>query len=616
MPINKTLITLFLVPSVLSSVLSSAQNKGKTYKNMTPPTPKVVIPYKYSTLNAPPGMVYIRGGSTKIKYNQSASDTNSIKKVSLTSFFIDKTEVTNEQYRQFTNWVIDSIAIVKYLRDDEYFLEESDKNSSKSGSSSNSDNNNSANNNNNKNSNNSASTPPPPVSIDTSGFNPGGTVAAPPPPAATPADTSAMPATVAADQPAITGKRINWAKVSHNKIFNSKDEDIKSKIAPMLDENGKVKRELYVFNYRYMKPNNVKSRKAEYKTVPVNIYPNEAVWSQDLTNAQTDLYVENYFTAPPFNDYPVVGVDWVQANAFAYWRSIAETSYNIMPPYMKYYHLTYTLPSEAQWVYAAEGYYDMLEAPDSLIDSLDKMVTHDTTMTPHSDSMIAATLAATKPTSTVDSAKQAAREDRLERKRKAKRGNYYLADYFRFGMAKYGGKYKGQGAEGDLGGPYVDSTVVHKDPNGMLENFKQNEGEYWEDGSALTTPVMSFAPNEFGLYNMEGNVAEWVMDAYSPSTYAFVSDLNPCLQYDADSTDADAMKRKVVRGGSFMGNPASLTPYYRDLELQNVSHCFIGFRCVMQAPEILYKNVATRRHTMRGKQVKYRMWGNRLPEIH
>ena len=149
----------------------------------------------------------------------------------------------------------------------------------------------------------------------------------------------------------------------------------------------------------------------------------------------------------------------------------------------------------------------------------------------------------------------------------------------------------------------------------MLENFKQEEGDYWEDGAALTTPVMAFSPNEFGLYNMEGNVSEWTLDAYSPSVFAFVSDLNPVLLYDADSTDADAMKRKVVRGGSFMSNAKSLTPYYRDLELQNIAHCFIGFRCVMQAPEIIYKNTSTRKTTVRGKHVKGKLSGIRLPEI-
>jgi len=55
------------------------------------------------------------------------------------------------------------------------------------------------------------------------------------------------------------------------------------------------------------------------------------------------------------------------------------------------------------------------------------------------------------------------------------------------------------------------------------------------------------------------------------------------------------MKRKVVRGGSFVSNAKALSPFTRDYELQDNVHCYIGFRCVMSAPEILSKKVATRR---------------------
>ena len=94
---------------------------------------------------------------------------------------------------------------------------------------------------------------------------------------------------------------------------------------------------------------------------------------------------------------------------------------------------------------------------------------------------------------------------------------------------------------------------------------------------------------------MVGNVSEWVLDAYSPSAFAFISDVNPVLLFDADTTEADAMKRKVVRGGSFMSNARALSPYTRDNELQMNAHCYIGFRCILPAPEILNKSVATRR---------------------
>jgi len=629
MPINKTLITLPLVfITLLSSVLCSAQSKTKS--GARPAKPHPVIPYNHTNLNAPPGMVYIKGGSTTIKYDQSSTDTNSLRKVSLTSFFIDKTEVTNEQYRQFINWVADSIAVVRYLKDDKYFIEVksgSDKGSSDKG--------------NNAKSDESANNPPPTAStVADSAKTPGdttktaGTIA----PAVNTSDTSAgKNAGIAANNSdtsagksmpsdtSVVRKRIDWTKVNHNQIFNTKDADMRAKIQPMLDDNGNIKKEFFVFSYKFLKAdakNDRNYKKPKYKTVTLNVYPNENVWAEDLTNSQTDLYVENYFKAPPFNDYPVVGVNWLQANAFCYWRGLAASSYYNLPSYMKYYHLVYTLPSEAQWVYAAQGFYDLVSAPDTVAKQDSVMPTFtsaDTTVTPHDSAYIARILEASKQKApVVDTAKSAVadkNEQMKEERRAAIRGNYYIADYMKVKFVKYGGKYSKNYNPTDFGPPYIDSTVIHKDINGMLENFKQDEGEYWSDGAALTTPVMSFAPNEFGLYNMEGNVSEWVMDAYSPSVFAFVSDLNPVLLYDADSTDADAMKRKVVRGGSFISNAKSLTPFYRDLELQNISHCFIGFRCVMQAPEILYKNVSTRNHTIRGHKTKGKFSGVRLPEI-
>jgi formylglycine-generating enzyme len=535
MPINRALATflLFLTASSISD-LCLAQNSKKSRV-------RPVLPYNHATLNAPPNMVYIRGGSTTIRYNQSSTDTNSIKKVSLKAFFIDKTEVTNQQYRVFTEWVIDSIAVVQYLKDDKYFM--SDK----------------------KNEKTSEST--------------GTTVAT------APADTTGG-RTASTDSTVKTGpefsmlnadstrKRIDWTKVSHRKIFESNDPEIRSKIAPLLDENGNIRKDKYIFNYTYLRTintvstGNPKAKTRKYVSEPVTVYPNEGAWAEDLTNSQTELLVENYFKVPPYDDYPVVGVTWKQARAFAYWRSITATEYTNMPEYMKYYHFTYTLPSEAQWVYAASGYYDMIR---SNMDTASVDTTGAAAITAKSDTFV------TQHDST------------------------YVAAVIAQSKAKANGS-KDQTAAPEVAAeaPIIDSTPVHTDEKGMLTNFKQDEGDYWEDGAALTLPVMAYAPNEFGLYNMEGNVSEWMLDAYSPSTYSFVSDLDPVLQYDADSTDAEAMHRKVVRGGSFISNAKALSPYYRDLELDNVSHCYLGFRCVMSAPEVLYKPVTTRKKRLMG----------------
>jgi len=589
MSLKRAIITTsILLPSFLSSLSSNAQSGYDSRYN-------AVIPYNHRTLEAPPGMIYIPGGSSTIKYDQSSSDSNALKKVSLTSFFMDKTETTNQQYRNFTDWVIDSIAIVKYLKDDDLFLKDDNDTTA------------------------TATATPVDTTAKVTDTSVHTAVVIPPAPGVT--DTSIHTAAATVDTNVASKKRINWAKVDHDKIFDPSNTDYHTKLLPLLDENGNIKKDAYVFSYTYTKvfgTTNLKNnKKSERKTVPVNIYPDEAVWAQDLPNSQTEMYVENYFKAQPFDDYPVVGVNWAQASAFAYWRSITAGSYSFMPEYMDMYHLTYTLPSEAQWVYAAQGFYDYIVASDTVADTIPKLpsdslvVVHD-----FSDSAVKAQAEARRVS---DSTAVAQRAARAEQRKSDKKFNYYIADYLNFG--KYGGKY-GQGQpQGGVASsdtafgddtPVIDSSPVHFDKFGMLSNFKQDEGDYWEDGAALSTPSMSFAPNEFGLYNMEGNVSEWVMDAYSPSVYSFVSDLNPVLLYDADSSDVEAMKRKVIRGGSFMSNARALNPYYRDVELQNVAHCYLGFRCVMQAPEILHKNVSTRNRTVKGNRIKNRIF----PELH
>lgn len=85
--------------------------------------PKVSA-FRGGKLPPPPGMVYVPSGT--ILYKGSLDSGNVGKDVSLSAFFIDETEVTNKQYREFVNWVADSIAVTDYLQDDQYFLANSD----------------------------------------------------------------------------------------------------------------------------------------------------------------------------------------------------------------------------------------------------------------------------------------------------------------------------------------------------------------------------------------------------------------------------------------------------------------------------------------------------------
>jgi formylglycine-generating enzyme required for sulfatase activity len=114
----------------------------------------------------------------------------------------------------------------------------------------------------------------------------------------------------------------------------------------------------------------------------------------------------------------------------------------------------------------------------------------------------------------------------------------------------------------------------------FMANFKPGDGNYTEDGHLITARVASFSPNEFGLYDMAGNVAEWTSTVFYESGPRQMSDLNPELHYDAAIEDPYEMKRKVVRGGSFKDVAHFIRSDMRSFEYQNETRSYIGFRCV------------------------------------
>ena len=125
------------------------------------------------------------------------------------------------------------------------------------------------------------------------------------------------------------------------------------------------------------------------------------------------------------------------------------------------------------------------------------------------------------------------------------------------------------------GGPYATNKL-----GCYLANFKPQRGNYALDGGARTMPVATYEPNDWGLYDMAGNVAEWVNDMYDENSYSFLHDLVPTYHYSAKESDKRSMKRKVVRGGSWKDISYFLQCGARSYEYQDSTKSYIGFRCV------------------------------------
>ncbi len=114
----------------------------------------------------------------------------------------------------------------------------------------------------------------------------------------------------------------------------------------------------------------------------------------------------------------------------------------------------------------------------------------------------------------------------------------------------------------------------------FLANFKPYRGSYNDDQGTTTMKVAQFRPNDFGLYDMAGNVSEWTTSTYQTTNNSTTHDLNPDVVYYAHNTDSDNLKRKVVKGGSWKDISYFLQCGIRTFEYQDVGRSYIGFRCV------------------------------------
>ncbi len=389
------------------------------------------------TLPKPPGMVYIPQGTfhmgpsdEDVAYAFSARNRS----VSISGFWMDATEITNNEYRQFVIWVRDSVTARKlgYVKAGQDGIEYIDW---------------------------------------------------------------AKMKTLKWSDPKVMEQlgQTDLILSPEDRIFGKKELDPTKLIyhSEVFDLKEAAKRE-----------NAGKPRSKFIIKKDIGIYPDTLVWIRDFSYSYNEPMTKRYFSHPAFGNYPVVGVNWKQAQAFCEWRT------HILNSFLEWKKRSqesdFRLPTEAEWEYAARG--------------------------GRSQSMFPW-------------------------------GNYYLRNK------------KGC----------------------LMANFKPGRGNYPEDGGFYTVRADAYWPNDFGLYCMSGNVAEWTSTIYYEGRNNFQHDMNPDVRWNAKDDDPPLMKRKIIRGGSWKDVGYYLQTGTSTYEYQDSTKSYIGFRCVIDLPAAPLKGKGRRK---------------------
>ncbi len=261
-----------------------------------------------------------------------------------------------------------------------------------------------------------------------------------------------------------------------------------------------------------------------YKNIYPGALPDTLVWRNRLGYNET--YTNNYLRHPAYATYPVVGVNWIQAAEFSKWRTdrVNENTLETQGYLKKDAKLT---DVKAESSFSTETY---LNAPSKTFGGDDKIVLKGRKNSLSKPQKVAGGKgqAATTKTATNVYAQRSSGLI-LPEYRLPTEAEWEYAAAADVGQREYN-IYKGQ-KKYPWSGSYTRSGK-RKIKGDQLANFKQGKGDYggiagWsDDGADITNAVKEYPPNDFGLYDMAGNVAEWVADVYRPMVDDEVSDFN------------------------------------------------------------------------------------------
>jgi formylglycine-generating enzyme len=285
----------------------------------------------------PKGMVPIPGGSFVLgqsDYDFTQNNDAPVKTVSVVGFFMDDTEITNSEYQIFVNYVRDSIARNALAQK----AEELGFDALNSG-------------------NNEGIAAYSYISGSKDGEG-------------TPYDEYIKQQNTGRDGTSLDGRKLNWdVKLEWNK-YKYPDIDYTEVMEglyfpPEERMNGERRLDTRKLNYSYVTLDQTaaakkgENRQADFrKEHIVNVYPDTTVWVRDFNYSYNDPMHQDYFWHDAYANYPVVGVSWNQANAFADFRT---RYHNIALNKRKTKNkpagrvISYRLPTEIEWEYAARG---------------------------------------------------------------------------------------------------------------------------------------------------------------------------------------------------------------------------------------------------------------------
>ena len=331
---------------------------------------------------------------------------------------------------------------------------------------------------------------------------------------------------------------------------------------------------------------------SEYPEMITKALPDTTVWRGSLS--YNEPMVEIYFRHPAYRDYPVVGVSWLQANDYALWRSDRVNEMLLVEAGALSYNTEQTKDNHFTTEAYLSGQYTSPVISNNGSNETKNVKMEDGIMLPKYR----------LPTEAEWEYAALGLIGNTSNERISERRAYpWNTDGMRTDEKGYGGSF--------------------------VANFKRGKGDYMgiagnlNDGAAFPAPVVSYWPNDYGLYNMAGNVSEWVLDVYRPLSYEDFSDHNPyrgnvhtqdtTVVYSLNHNDGDykstiqtdwnnedinqeeytsqmydygvttliSDKSRVYKGGSWADGPYYLSPSVRRFMNEDESSSTVGFRCAM-----------------------------------